>query len=107
MEQRDIILTVVFTTFGVILIVGVSIFLFYWCHRRKRKTDEENTDDEDQMNDGGRTIEKKNGFLSLRTPLISTKALGYVLILFIFHYKPSKLKFLRYEAGKSLEKTTI
>lgn len=76
MERRDIILTVIFSTLGAILVIGSVLFVFYWCHKRKRKRDEENMDDDDLKHEGGQTSDKKNGFLSLRTPLISTKALG-------------------------------
>lgn len=76
MERRDIILTVIFSTLGAILVIGSVLFVFYWCHKRKRKRDEENMDDNDLKQDAGQTSDKKNGFLSLRTPLISTKALG-------------------------------
>lgn len=76
MERRDIILTVIFSILGGILLIGSALFVFYWCHKRKRKRDEENMDDDDLNKDGGQTSDKKNGFLSLRTPLISTKALG-------------------------------
>lgn len=76
MERRDIILTAIFSTLGAILVIGSVLFVFYWCHKRKRKRDEENMDDDDLKQDGGQTSDKKNGFLSLKTPLISTKALG-------------------------------
>lgn len=81
MERRDIILTIVFSILGALLVIGSIVFVIYWCRKRKRKRDEEHLDEEDLKQDGGPSGDKKNGFLSLKTPLISTKTLGWVSFL--------------------------
>jgi hypothetical protein len=79
MERRDVILTAVLSTLAALMTLGVTLFICYWWHKRKRKRDEEDG------NDGGAKIRadaagkqegRSNGFLSLKTPLISTKTLG-------------------------------
>nr|CAD7459410.1 unnamed protein product [Timema tahoe] len=90
MERREVILTAVFSTLAALASLAVLLFICYWWHhKRKRKRDEENTEDADastpsmttRMDGGGggsgnNKEGRKNGFLSLRTPLISTKTLG-------------------------------
>nr|CAD7600129.1 unnamed protein product [Timema genevievae] len=90
MERREVILTAVFSTLAALASLAVLLFICYWWHhKRKRKRDEENTEDADastpsmttRMDGGGggsgnSKEGRKNGFLSLRTPLISTKTLG-------------------------------
>lgn len=88
MQKRDIILTAVFSTLAGLILLAVGLFACYWCHKRKRKRD---TDDMDECEGGNSPTvtlpttsavhveEKKsrlNGFLNLKTPLISTKTLG-------------------------------
>ena len=79
MERRDVILTAVLSTLAALITLGVTLFICYWWHKRKRKRDEEDG------NGGGSKIRadcsgskegRSNGFLSLKTPLISTKTLG-------------------------------
>jgi len=79
MERRDVILTAVLSTLAALMTLGVTLFICYWWHKRKRKRDEEDG------NDGGAKVRaesagnkegRSNGFLSLKTPLISTKTLG-------------------------------
>lgn len=82
MERRDVILTAVLSTvFALLLLVG-ALAACYWWHRRKRKRDGD--DGSDVGDSGGARLEappagkegRVNGFLSLKTPLISTKTLG-------------------------------
>lgn len=82
MQKRDIVLTAVFSSLAaLILIAGVGAACYYFQKRRRKR------DDEEESSTGGGTCsrleagaEKKtgrlNGFLSLKTPLISTKTLG-------------------------------
>lgn len=81
MQKRDIILTAVFSSLAaLILLAGIGAACYFF-HKRRRKRDE---DDEEDSPDGTSSRleaghEKKsrlNGFLSLKTPLISTKTLG-------------------------------
>lgn len=79
MQKRDIVLTAVFSSLAaLILIAGIGAACYFF-HKRRRKRDDE---DEDECGDGPSRIEagekksKLNGFLSLKTPLISTKTLG-------------------------------
>lgn len=81
MQKRDVVLTAVFSSLAaLILIAGIGAACYFF-HKRRRKRDE---DDDDEVQDGRLSRleagqEKKsrlNGFLSLKTPLISTKTLG-------------------------------
>ncbi|KAF2879842.1 hypothetical protein ILUMI_26326 [Ignelater luminosus] len=80
MQKRDIILTAVFASLAaLILIAGVGAACYFY-HKKRRKREDE---DEDDFADGAPKVEagrekksRLNGFLSLKTPLISTKTLG-------------------------------
>lgn len=80
MQKRDIILTAVFASLAaLILIAGVGAACYFY-HKKRRKRED---DDEDDFADGAPKAEagrekksRLNGFLSLKTPLISTKTLG-------------------------------
>jgi hypothetical protein len=83
MERRDVILTAVLSTLAALLTLGVTLFICYWWHKRKRKRDEEDGSDgvakirvDSGGGGGGNKEGRSNGFLSLKTPLISTKTLG-------------------------------
>ncbi|KAK7867359.1 hypothetical protein R5R35_008906 [Gryllus longicercus] len=81
MERRDVILTAVLSTLAALLALGVALASCYWWHKRKRKRDEEERLDEldrapPAPAPGKEHGARSNGFLSLRTPLISTKTLG-------------------------------
>jgi hypothetical protein len=83
MERRDVILTAILSTLVALITLGVTLFICYWWHKRKRKRDEEDGCDEGdrgssklRMDTGGSKEGRSNGFLSLKTPLISTKTLG-------------------------------
>lgn len=93
MQKRDIILTAVFSTFAALITLASALFVCYWCHKRKRKREDEIEDPDSPIttmmsssskNDqgggsggGGETKKNRlNGFLNLKTPLISTKTLG-------------------------------
>lgn len=78
MERRTLILTAIFSTLGIVLLLAVAFYVFFWCHKKRRKREEEEV-----VEEGARMQvvvhkekETKNGFLSFKTPLISTKALG-------------------------------
>lgn len=81
MQKRDVVLTAVFSSIAaLILIAGIGAACYFF-HKRRRKRG----DDDDEEAHEGRAVrleagnEKKsrlNGFLSLKTPLISTKTLG-------------------------------
>lgn len=85
MQRRDVILTAVFASIAaLILIAGLAGACFY-IHKRRRKRDEDEEESTQVVSkvDGnaavGTSQEKKsklNGFLSLKTPLISSKTLG-------------------------------
>ncbi|XP_011865167.1 PREDICTED: synaptotagmin-7 isoform X2 [Vollenhovia emeryi] len=80
MERRDVILTAVFGTVGALAIL-VGLALAMWLYLRARKSKQRDDDLEDQNDNGDgsgqqQQTTKKNGFLNLKTPLISTKALG-------------------------------
>ncbi|XP_039307989.1 synaptotagmin-7 isoform X2 [Solenopsis invicta] len=77
MERRDVILTAVFGTLAIL----VGLALAMWLYLRARKSKQRDDDLEDQNDNGDGSSQqqqstKKNGFLNLKTPLISTKALG-------------------------------
>ncbi|CAL7946737.1 unnamed protein product [Xylocopa violacea] len=82
MERKEIILTAVFGTFGglaVLVVFGVAA----WLYLRAKKSKQRNGVPEQQNGRGGSfnnhrqgKSTKKNGFLNLRTPLISTKSFG-------------------------------
>jgi hypothetical protein len=82
MERRDIILTAVLSTLAALITLGVTLFICYWWHKRKRKRDEEDGEHGDRggskmrVDTGSSKEGRSNGFLSLKTPLISTKTLG-------------------------------
>lgn len=80
MERRDVILTAVFGTLGALVIL-LGLALAMWLYLRARKSKQQDDDLEDQNENGEGSSQqqqstKKNGFLNLKTPLISTKALG-------------------------------
>jgi hypothetical protein len=79
MERRDVILTAVLSTLAALMTLGVTLFICYWWHKRRRKRDEEDGNDggsKIRAESGGSKEGRTNGFLSLKTPLISTKTLG-------------------------------
>ena len=76
MERRDVILTVVFGTLGA-LVVLLGLGLAAWLYLRAKRSKQREADLE--QNNSEVSVEKppkKNGFLNLKTPLISTKPLG-------------------------------
>ncbi|KAH0954220.1 hypothetical protein HN011_001369 [Eciton burchellii] len=80
MGRRDVILTAVFGTVGALAIL-IGLALAMWLYLRARKSKQRDNDLEDQNENGDGSSQqqqptKKNGFLNLKTPLISTKALG-------------------------------
>ncbi|KAJ8956283.1 hypothetical protein NQ318_015019 [Aromia moschata] len=80
MQKRDIVLTAVFSSLAALILIAGAGAACYFFHKRRRKRDE---DEDSQMGRASRleaAPEKKsrlNGFLSLKTPLISTKTLGH------------------------------
>ncbi|XP_065172530.1 uncharacterized protein [Atheta coriaria] len=87
MQKRDVVLTAVFSSLAaLILITGVGAACYFF-HKRRRKRDDDDEEDGCEGGSGGggagmnraEPSDKKsrlNGFLSLKTPLISTKTLG-------------------------------
>lgn len=80
MERRDVILTAVFGTVGAVAVI-VGLGLAAWLYLRARRSKQRDGDLEEQPENGpggSQTQQpaKKNGLLNLKTPLISTKALG-------------------------------
>ncbi|XP_054259840.1 synaptotagmin-7-like isoform X2 [Macrosteles quadrilineatus] len=78
MERRNLILTAILSTLGVVLVLAVALYVFFWCHKRRRKRE-----DAAALEDGSNMAvtvhkekESRNGFLNFKTPLISTKTLG-------------------------------
>lgn len=82
MQKRDIVLTAVFASIAaLILIIGAGAACYFFHKRRSKRHDD---DDEDSPDGNASRLEagmpekksRLNGFLSLKTPLISTKTLG-------------------------------
>lgn len=80
MERRDVILTAVFGTFGALaILVGIALAMWLYLRARKSKQRDDDLEEQNENGDGSSGHQqpaKKNGFLNLKTPLISTKALG-------------------------------
>jgi hypothetical protein len=82
MERRDIVLTAILSTLAALMTLGLTLFICYWWQKRKRKRDEEEGEQGDRggskvrVDSGSSKEGRSNGFLSLKTPLISTKTLG-------------------------------
>lgn len=90
MERRDVILTAVFGTVGAVAVL-VGLGLAAWLYLRARRSKQRDGDLEEQPENGAGSSQpqqpvKKNGLLNLKTPLISTKALGWVVDRFLFRY---------------------
>ncbi|XP_043670344.1 synaptotagmin-7 isoform X1 [Vespula pensylvanica] len=81
MERRDMILTAVFGTVGALaVIVALGLAVWFYLRARKSKQRDDDLEDPNEHSDGGTGHQtqstKKNGFLNLKTCLISTKTLG-------------------------------
>lgn len=81
MQKRDIVLTAVFASIAALLLILGAGAACYFFHKRRSKRDEEDEDSPDgnpSRLESGITEKKSrlNGFLNLKTPLISTKTLG-------------------------------
>ncbi|XP_031330455.1 synaptotagmin-7 [Photinus pyralis] len=81
MQKRDIILTAVFSSLAALILIAAIGAACYIYHKKRRKRDEDEEDDftadSTPKNEGVREKKSRlNGFLSLKTPLISTKTLG-------------------------------
>ncbi|CAG9853559.1 unnamed protein product [Phyllotreta striolata] len=80
MQKRDVILTAVFSSLAaLILIAGIGAGCYFF-HKRRRKRDEDENDSQEvtvrKLEEGSEKKSRVNGFLSLKTPLISSKTLG-------------------------------
>ncbi|KAK0079709.1 hypothetical protein PV325_000902 [Microctonus aethiopoides] len=78
MDRRDFLLATIFGTFGVLGIL-IGLGLAAWFYFRSKRPKRSAGDCEDSMDNGenpSQKLTKKNGFLNLKTPLISTKTLG-------------------------------
>jgi len=77
MERKDVIWTAVLSSLAALVALVGSLFACYWWQKRKRKREEEEEEAEPVvMQHPVSSLSRLNGFLSLKTPLISTKALG-------------------------------
>lgn len=80
MQKRDVILTAVFSSLAALILIAGVAAACYFFHKRRRKRDDDDDDDMEGPSTRLNTAEEKksrlNGFLSLKTPLISTKTLG-------------------------------
>jgi cbb3-type cytochrome oxidase subunit 3 len=78
MERKDMIWTAVLSSLAALVALVGSLYACYWWQRRKRKREEEEEEAETVviMQHPTSTLSRLNGILSLKTPLISTKALG-------------------------------
>lgn len=80
MQKRDVILTAVFSSLAaLILIAGIGAACYFF-HKRRRKREQDEEDSQQgtcsRFEPSQEKKSKLNGFLSLKTPLISTKTLG-------------------------------
>lgn len=82
MERRDIILTAVFGTFGAISIF-VGLCLAAWRYLRDKRFKDLNSDCDNGIDsenivsvEESQQYYKKNGLLSFKTPLITSKTVG-------------------------------
>ena len=69
MERRDVILTAVLSTLAALITLGVTLFICYWWHKRKRKRDEEDGTDggsKIRPDSGGTKEGRTNGFSASR-----------------------------------------
>ncbi|XP_048487864.1 synaptotagmin-7 isoform X1 [Plutella xylostella] len=82
MKKRDIVLVVVLSCGAVAVLLALAAFCLVRRRRRKRDDDEDGTscairiDQSSGSDGGGEKKSRLNGFLNLKTPLISTKTLG-------------------------------
>ncbi|XP_059481510.1 synaptotagmin-7 isoform X3 [Neocloeon triangulifer] len=78
MEKKDVIWTAVLSSLAALLTLVAALYACYWWQRRKRKREEEEEEAEQVvvMQHPTSSLSRLNGILSLKTPLISTKALG-------------------------------
>nr|CAI5869707.1 unnamed protein product [Callosobruchus analis] len=79
MQRRDVILTAVFGSLGALLLIAGTAAACFYLYRKKRKQregDEDDSGEEKAESATEKTLSRLNGFLSLKTPLISTKTLG-------------------------------
>ncbi|XP_039298205.1 synaptotagmin-7 isoform X2 [Nilaparvata lugens] len=76
MERQDLVIRVILTVVGVLLALFLIMYGYFWCQRRRRKSnsDAANSDLEAGPASPGRPA--NSTFLSLRTPLISTRTFG-------------------------------
>lgn len=82
MERKGVILMAIFGTIGGLAVL-VGLGLAAWLYLRVRRAKQQDEDLEYQDAQGDSFVEepqaksgKKNGFLNLKTPLISTKVFG-------------------------------
>ncbi|KAI4504251.1 hypothetical protein M0802_000722 [Mischocyttarus mexicanus] len=82
LERRDMILTAVFGTVGALaVIVALGLAVWFYIRARKSKQRDDDLEDPNEHSEGATAglqtqSTKKNGFLNLKTCLISTKTLG-------------------------------
>ncbi|XP_053621731.1 synaptotagmin-7 isoform X1 [Plodia interpunctella] len=80
MKTRDIALITILSCGAIAVLFAIGAYLYIRRKRRKREDDEDGTTCairvDQSSSDGGQKTSRLNGFLSLKTPLISTKTLG-------------------------------
>ncbi|KAF3425795.1 hypothetical protein E2986_12795 [Frieseomelitta varia] len=80
MERRNVILTAIFGTVGglaILVVFGMAAWLYLRAKKSKQDNDlEPQNEHGDSFNDG--KSPKRNGLLTLKTPLISTKSFGLI-----------------------------
>ncbi|CAB3360113.1 Hypothetical predicted protein [Cloeon dipterum] len=76
MERKEVIWTAVLSSLLALLALVAALYACYWWQKRKRKQEEEEEAEPVVMQHPTSSLSRLNGILSLKTPLISTKALG-------------------------------
>ncbi|XP_073978141.1 uncharacterized protein [Rhodnius prolixus] len=71
MERKEVVVGVALVTGALLLLIAAGLALYFCCKRRRKPSAD--LESEPPSANAARTI---NGFLTLKTPLISTKALG-------------------------------
>ncbi|KAF6208557.1 hypothetical protein GE061_017015 [Apolygus lucorum] len=91
MEKKELVLGSVLFAGALILLISACLALYFCCRRRRGKRYRKSSDGsrirlESSDGEGSHSASQLAGFLALKTPLISTRALG------IFDHKPNQVK---------------
>ncbi|RZF45586.1 hypothetical protein LSTR_LSTR014607 [Laodelphax striatellus] len=96
MERRELVITAILSTLAVLLALALGLYVFFWCHRRRRKllanASASGNGDPEAAAPTGRAAntDEHRTFLSLRTPLISTRTFGCDIV--HNYYEDSELR---------------